>query len=246
MTHSEPSLPIQRLVADIDAAARRAEHQVRARSWRIKAPLAVLGALATSTAVATATGSLGIFETTSSYKITEHAATDTPTGRICLDLQLADPNRRGMFGCGEAPSAAQPFGILTVVAEAGAESIAFGLVAQNIVTVRIAGRDVDTGPRPGLPGRFFSFKVLDRPSVYAEGLSNTGAVVATIGSRIPSTARVDNNEQARAQGDLLGFAPGAAEAPFTFDGRTISPEQAQERNLICTEDDTPTITCTAR
>lgn len=244
MTHSEPSLPIQRLVADLDGAARRRQQHTRTQGRRLKLSLAVVGAVASSTAVAAATGSLDIFETNASYKISEHA--NTPPGRICLNLQLADPQRRGLVGCGQTPTVTQPFGVLVVDREPGGRSIVFGLVAEKIVTVRMAGQDVDTQPRGGLPGRFFSFKVAEQPTVYAEGLNSAGVVVATIGSTSSSTGAIKSFEQARAQGHPSGFAPSAAEAPFTYNGRTISGEEAQKQNLICTEDDTPTIKCTSR
>lgn len=241
MTDCEPSLPIQRLVADIDVAVQRRRQRSTTRAWRVKLCLAVIGAVGTSAAVAAATGSLVLFEATSAYKVTEHA--DTPTGRVCLDLRLADPNRRGLVGCGRAPTAKQPFGMLVVDREPGDENIVFGLVKDDIASVRIAGRDVVTRRRAGLPGRFFSSKVSDSPTVYAEGLDSAGAVVAAIGSRTRSNTMIHSAEQARAQGDFSGFAPGAAEAPFTHNGSAISTEQVQKQHLVCTEDDTPTIPC---
>lgn len=242
MTHSQPSPPIQRLVADLDAAARRRLPAVTSRARRLKLAVAVAVAILTSTAVAAATGSLRVFEATPDYKITE--SVDAPAGRICLNLRLSDPNRRGLGGCGEAPTAEQPFGMLIVDRESSDQSIVFGLVIESIRTVRMAGREIETQEREGVPGRFFSSKIADRPSVYAEGLDRSGAVITTIGSKTPSHAPITSLEQARTQGSFVGFAPGAADAPFTHNGATISAEQAQQAQFICTEDRTPTIRCT--
>jgi hypothetical protein len=244
MTPSHPSPFIQRLVADLDAPIRRQEQRAATRRRRVRRTLtAVAGAALATTAGAGATGSLGVFESTSSYDITEHRG--TPNGRICLDLRVAAANRRSLYGCGQAPTAATPFGMLVVDREADAERIVYGLVTDQIVTVRMGGRDAVTEARPGLPGRFFSFKVPDEGTVYAEGIGASGDVVATIGSKVRARTPPQSAAQARAQGDLAGFAPAAGPAPFVHAGRVISGEEAQSQHLICSEDESPTIRCVA-
>ncbi len=240
---SEPSVsaPIERLVGELQHAMRRDAARQRRRGQRLnKALIAALSVVGVTTGVAGATGALGIFQSTPSYEIGEHQG--APDGRLCLDLR--HPGRRPVYGCGQAPTDSQPFGLLVVAVQPDHVRVVFGVVAEHIRAVRIGGRDVPTETRSGLTGRFFSLEVPDRGPVYAEGFDGSGDLVAHVGSKVRSGTTPSSLAQARAQGDVAGFAPAVSgDGTFVYRGQEISPDRAATLGLNCTEDDTTTVRC---
>jgi hypothetical protein len=170
----------------------------------------------------------------------------TPDDEICLQLRLGDG--RPAYGCGVAPSAAKPFGVLIASyaseSDAGAEPaerIFYGLVTSEISRVSVLGEgdehvDADTVLKPGLPGRYFSLIAPTEERIEIVGFNASGAEVARIGSREEPTHQPLSHDDAVAQGDPAGFAPTAVPVRhFSYQGEEITPEQASELGLVCVE-----------
>jgi hypothetical protein len=167
-----------------------------------------------------------------------HADREHP---ICLQLQFE--GSRPAYGCGVAPSAATPFGVVVAdgLSEESSERVIYGLVVDEITEVSSLGQagaqaTVATVERPGLPGRYFSITVPNEGQIELVGNDASGNEVARIGSHEKPTEPPLSRDQAIAQGDPAGFAPTVVFArKYVYDGRAIEPEKAQRLNLVCVE-----------
>lgn len=162
-------------------------------------------------------------------------------GSICLELRS---NGGGpAYGCGERPTAAEPFGLVIADSlEASRERVIYGLVSTEVTRISVLGEgdehtDVATSERPHLPGRFFSVVVPSSGRIELVGYDAEGHERARIGSRARPKRRPLSHDQAVAQGDPAGFAPAVASpSSFSYQGRRITPDEAARRKLSCAQD----------
>jgi hypothetical protein len=162
-------------------------------------------------------------------------------GPICLQLQFA--GSRPAYGCGSAPTAAEPFGLVIAdgLSEGAVERVIYGLVADDITRVSALGEgsqhyDAETVAKHGLPGRYFSLTAPNEGRIELVGFDASGAEVARIGSRATPDHPPLSHDEAVAQGDPAGFAPTAVPASsFEYRGESIEPSKADELGLVCVD-----------
>jgi hypothetical protein len=248
-----PELRLPQLRAGlVTAAARRYRAPANSRRWFT--PLAFAALLLAGSAALAATAILrsrdvvdtgqtrGTGESAGAYAIRISPSHADPERPICLQLQFQAS--RAAYGCGVAPTAEQPFGLVVAdgMSEESAERVIYGLVSRNIgavtsfgesSTVQTITRTVD---RPGLPGRYFSLIVPNEGHIELAGYNATGAEVARIGSHDEFRAPPLSRAQAIVQGDPSGFAPTVVPARrYVYEGERIEPPKAQRLRLICVE-----------
>jgi hypothetical protein len=239
MTEATTSAPIERLVADLRAAIIR-QDRVHARRRRYRRWAAVVGIGIAGVGTAAAAGGLDVLKHTSRYDIAVRTA--PAGGQFCLELR--HPGVRPVYGCGHVPTQDDPFGVLVVAPQLDGAWIVYGMVADDVEAVRVAGLRVATEDRPGLDGRFFSAEVPAQRRDFVEAQASGGRIVGHAGARSAPAAAPRSAEEARAQGDPAGFAPAADPGvEFRFHGAPISPERAAAQGLSCTEDATATLEC---
>ncbi|MBS1877901.1 MAG: hypothetical protein JST31_00155 [Actinobacteria bacterium] len=219
--HPQPAV-LPELEQILVRAARR-----RAAGRRLPRRRGVLVALAASLVLAAgAAAAGGVFTVSSGHTahgtyvverrpVPAPAAGEPAAGTVCLQLVYDD--RAPSYGCGNAPTAAAPFGLLVAdpLEEGSRERVVYGLVAGDIARVAVLGKGGQrTGARTerkqGLPGRFFAVAVPHLGRIEVVGYDGNGRQVGRIGS----LARPDHPPLSKAeavdQGDPAGFAPTAS------------------------------------
>jgi hypothetical protein len=226
---------------------------VRAARWRAAPRLGrrrwvfavAVGALVLAAAAAAATGVIRIASgTTAGGTFSVERATlpgEAHAGSICLQLRY---NGRGpSYGCGEAPTAAKPFGLVIAdqLEEGSRERVIYGLVGGEVARVSALGEggertDAATEPKEGLPGRFFAVVVPHLGRIELVGYDSAGKQVALIGSLAEPAHPPHSKAEAVAQGDPAGFAPTVPNSShFVFQGHGISEAEVTRRDLACLE-----------
>jgi hypothetical protein len=248
MDDHSPLLPgLEQLL--VRAARREAVPSRARRRWLFVAlPVALL--LAAGAAAATGVLHIADGQTSrGSFSVERRPAPESVAGepaRGSVCLQLRYDGGPPSYGCGEPPTAAQPFGLLVAdsLDERSAERVIYGLVSSDIASVSVLGgdgrhTDATTGVKSGLPGRFFAIVVPDRGRIEVVGYDDTGKEIARIGSRAEPRHAPRSLAEARALGDPAGFAPAVA-APLTYlyRGQTISESEAVRRGLACLQEPT--------
>lgn len=251
MTPTLPSLEHQL----VDAAHRRARHRALARRpWGLAAALAALtiggGAVATAT---------GVFDITSGTDAAGHRyviqrpATPiphAPTGSVCL--QLRPGHHQPAYGCGKAPTASRPFGLVVADSPGGSrERVIYGLVSADVTRVSVLGRgtahtDGATTVKDGLPGRFFRITVPNRGRIELVAYTSDGRERARIGSRATPSHPPRSHQEASARGDPSGFAPGISAPEIAhYRGRLVPVNELLREypNLSC-DQTRDSLTCT--
>ena len=257
MSDQIPSAPMRSLIVDLRSimAAQDERRAVLRRRRRLGVPaIAIAGALGVSAAVAAVTGVLPV-EQGKDYVIEKQAPNDAQT--LCLQLR-APGTRRPTFGCGTAPSDANPFGLLVVdrtlsTDESMSRAVVYGVVSDRVQTVALGGKTAETRQVAGIPGRYFSMQLTGLTKVRAAARASDGSVIARLGGTAPAGAPTPTNlQEARAQGQLAGFAPAAAPASrVSYRGRELTSAAfdaliASGAPVSCTEDQTVTIVCRDR
>jgi hypothetical protein len=234
------------------AAAKRYRVPARNRRWFTPLAFAALLLAAGGALAATAifrnrdvidtgqTGGTG--ESAGPYAIRIAPSHTDPEHPICLQLRFQ--SSRPAYGCGVAPTARQPFGLVVAdgMSEESAERVIYGLVSADVARVSSLGESstveavTTTEDRPGLPGRYFSLIVPDEGKIELAGFNTSGAEIAHIGSHEEFRAPPLSRAQAIVQGDPAGFAPTVVLAgKYVYDGERIEPRKAGRENLICVE-----------
>ena len=224
----------------VRAARRRAAPRLGRRRWVLAV---AVGALALAAAAAAATGVLRIASGTTAHGTfsVERATLEGEgrSGSICLQLRY---NGRGpSYGCGEAPTAEKPFGLVVAdrLEEGFRERVIYGLVGGDVARVAALGKggertDTATERKDGLPGRFFAVVVPHLGRIELVGYDSTGKEVARIGSLAQPAHPPHSKAEAVAQGDPAGFAPTMPlSTHFVFEGHSISEAEATGRGLAC-------------
>lgn len=228
----------------VRAARRQAVPDFRRRPWQLAVAIAVLvlagGAAAATNVLQVDQGSTSEGGFSVETKPVPARAADEPSaGSICLQLRYED--RGTAFGCGDPPSAKEPFGLLISdpLGEGSREGVVYGLVSGDIarVSVLVSGgghHDADTEEKAGLPGRYFAVVVPRLSRVEVVGYDDSGVERARIGSLAPVATPPLSHAEAVKQGDPAGFAP-SVEAPsiYTFRGKRITEAQASRLDLTC-------------
>jgi hypothetical protein len=131
-------------------------------------------------------------------------------------LQLRYEDRGPLYGCGDQPSEARPFGLVVAdsLDEGSRERVIYGLVSSDIARVSVLGgggehTDVVTEVKEGLPGRFFAVVVPHLGRIALVGYDASGQPRGRIGSLARPAHPPHSYAEAVAQGDPAGFAPAA-------------------------------------
>jgi hypothetical protein len=231
---------------ELEGLLLRAAHARTARrhAWQRRAGAAgaFLALALTGGAVATATGVLHLADGTTPEGITYTIDRQDGPGVVCLQLEFRDGGAPA-YGCGSRPTAKDPFGVVIVDSlNVAGHRVVYGLVTADIARVSVLGKgdahtDGATVAKPSLPGRFFSITAPRGSRVELVGYDRAGHERARIGSRRRPDHPARTREEARAQGDLSGFAPTvAAPDTFTYRNRPITPDAAAKRGLACEQD----------
>lgn len=226
----------------VRAARRRAAPRLGRSRWVLAV---AVGALVLAAAAAAAAGVLRIAGGTTAHG-TFSVERATPTGEarsgsICLQLRY--DGRGPTFGCGKAPTAATPFGLVVAdrLEEGSRERVIYGLVGGDIARVAALGRggehtDTATERKDGLPGRFFAVVVPHLGRIELIGYDAAGREVARIGSLARPAHPPHSKAEAVAQGDPAGFAPTIPNSiQFVFQGHGISEAEATRLGLVCVQ-----------
>lgn len=169
---------------------------------------------------------------------------ETPGG-ACLELRL--PDDVPLTSCGTAPTDSEPLGLVTVATLPSGRWLVYGYATEGTEAVAI-GREltVQTRVKAGVPGRYFLAETDPMPAVFVGALGADLAPLGSVGSLEPSDEKLTSKDQARAAGDLAGFAPSMStrDQTFVFEGAEIAPAEARRRGLSCAVDDSPVVRCT--
>lgn len=232
----------------VRAARRRAEprRRIRRRGFLV----ALAGALVLAGGAAAATGVLPIAEGDTAHGTyavepisrSEVAEGEPSAGEVCLQLRLED--RGPSYGCGAAPSATQPFGLLIAdpLTEGSGERVVYGLVSDEITSVSVLGpggdhADAAADPVPGLPGRFFLVVVPHLGRIAVAGYDESGRELDRVGSLDRPWHPPGSQPEARAQGDPAGFAPTVpTPSTYTYRGMPITAAEARRMQLACLQE----------
>ena len=180
---------------------------------------------------------------TAAFSVERAVAPGVRQGGSSVCLQLRYNGRGPSYGCGEAPTAAQPFGLVVAdrLEEGSRERVIYGLAGGDIARVAALGKggehtDAATEPKDGLPGRFFAVVVPHLGRIELVGYDSAGKEVARIGSLARPAHPPHSKAEAVAQGDPAGFAPTIPiSSHFVFEGHDISEAEATRRGLACLE-----------
>jgi hypothetical protein len=234
----------------VRAARRGAAPRRRLRGrWFLAAAAA---ALVLAAGAAAATGLLPIAEgetATGTYavepvSIADLAGIAPSAGEVCLQLRLE--GRGPSYGCGDAPTSSQPFGLVVAdpLAEGSDERVVYGLVSDEIARISVLGErgertESATDPQAGLPGRFFAVVVPFLGRIEIVGYDETGRERARIGGRARPSHSPRSRAEARAQGDPAGFAPTVpTPSTYLYRGKTITEAEAMRLQLACLQERT--------
>lgn len=210
----QPVLPgLEHLLAR--AARRRATPRLGRRRWVLAIAAAAL-LLAGGAAAATGVFHVADGETSSgSFSIESRPVPrafpgEPPRGSVCLQLRYSEGGIS--YGCGDRPTAAEPFGLLVAdsLEEGSRERVVYGLVSSDIARVSVLGgepTDAATAAKEGLPGRFFAVLVPHLGRIEVVGYDAAGYERARIGSLARPAHPPLSHAEAVEQGDPAGFAP---------------------------------------
>jgi hypothetical protein len=252
---TEPRLPEPAVLPGLEQLLVRAARRGAAPRRRIRRRwflIAAAAALVLAAGAAAATGLLPIAEgdtdrgtyTVEPVSISGLAGIDPSAGQVCLQLRLED--RGPSYGCGDAPTSSQPFGLLVAdpLAEGSDERVIYGLVKDEIARVSVLGEEGErtesaTDPQAGLPGRFFAVVVPHLGRIEIVGYDENGRERARIGSRARPSHPPRSLAEAQAQGDPAGFAPTVpTPSTYLYRGKTITEAEAMRMQLACLQERT--------
>ena len=214
---AQPVLPaLEHLL--VRAARQRSAPRLGRRRWMLATAAAALvlagGAAATTGVLHVADGdtSTGTFSI-ESRPVPGVSPGEPPRGSVCLQLTYSEGGVS--YGCGDRPTAAEPFGLLVAdsLSEDSRERVVYGLVASDISRISVLGAEpteVATEAKEGLPGRFFAALVPHLGRIEVVGYDSAGQERARIGSLAEPSHPPRSHAEAVAQGDPAGFAPTAA------------------------------------
>ena len=241
-----PTLPqLEQLL--VRAARRRiSPRAARGRRWVLAvaaASLVLVGGAAAATGVihlADGTTPDGSYAIETRQPTSVDASEERP-GSICLQLRFNAG--RPAYGCGDAPSASNAFGLLIADSLQGSgERVIYGLVTEEIAKIAVLHPGGDrtvalTEPKLGVPGRFFSVAAPNDGQIALVGYDSAGIEVARAGSLAQQTeAPPHSRQEAIEQGDPAGFAPTAPPSTsLTYQGRPITPAEIKRLELACLE-----------
>lgn len=246
LSEESPALPqLEQLL--VRAARRRATPRFAwgRRRWGMAvaaASLVLVGGAAAATGVihiADGTTPQGSYSIETREPISVDAS-EGQQGSICLQLRFN--GGKPAYGCGDSPTASNPFGL--VIADSignSGERVIYGLVTDQIATIAILhpGGDRTVAPteaKAGVPGRFFSIAVPSDSQIALLGYDSAGAEVARVGNLASPTEAAHSRQEALEQGDPAGFAPTApASSSLTYKGRSITPDEVEKLQLACLE-----------
>jgi hypothetical protein len=219
------------------------------RRWFLAA---VAAALVLAAGAAAATGLLPITEgetdrgiyTVEPVSISDLAGIDSSAGEVCLQLRLEGRGRS--YGCGDAPTSSQPFGLVVAdpLGEGSHERVVYGLVSDQIARISVLGErgertESAANPQAGLPGRFFAVVVPHLGRIEIVGYDETGRERARIGRRARPNHPPRSRSEAQAQGDPAGFAPTVpTPSTYLYRGKTITEAEAMRMQLACLQERT--------
>lgn len=246
LVEESPALPqLEQLL--VRAARRRATPRF-ARMRRRWVMAVAAASLVLVGGAAAATGVVHIADGTTphgSYSIEtrEPISVDASEGRqgsICLQLRFN--NGRPAYGCGDAPTASNSFGLLIADSlEDSGERVIYGLVSSEIAKVAVlhTGGDrtvASTEAKTGMPGRFFSIAAPSDSQIALVGYDSAGTEVARVGSLAQPVEAAQSRQEAIDQGDPAGFAPTAPpSSSLTYKGHSITPAGVARLHLSCLE-----------
>lgn len=226
----------------VRAARRHAAPRLGRRRWVLAV---VVGALVLAAAAAAATGVIHITSGTTAHgAFSVERATlsgEAQTGSVCLQLRY--DGHGPSYGCGEAPTAEKPFGLVVAdsLEEGSRERVIYGLVDADVARVVSLGegdeRSAATAKvKDDLPGRFFAIVVPHHGRVELVGYDGAGKEVARIGSLARPAHPPHSKAEAMAQGDPAGFAPTIPNpGQFTYKGQSIGEAEATRLGLVCVQ-----------
>lgn len=205
----------------VRAARRRSAPRFGRRRWMLAtaaAALVLVGGAAAATGVIHVTDgdtSKGTFSI-ESRPVPAAFPGEPQRGSVCLQLAYSEGGTS--YGCGEKPTAAEPFGLLVAdsLTRGSRERVMYGLVESDIARVSVLGKqptDAVTEVEKGLPGRFFVVLVPHLGRIEVVGYDAAGHERARIGSLAEPSHPPLSHAEAVAQGDPAGFAPTAAPPP---------------------------------
>jgi hypothetical protein len=244
------------LERELRAAAARRVKRRRHRARRTGLAVALVGAVAATTAAANGwltlergTTSRGDYEIRTAAP--EPREADEPDvaalrgdhGQVCLELRFQ--GLRPSYGCGERPTERQAIGVVVVDqnAEPG-QRLVYGLASPAAAEIRIGATPVTPSEREGVPGRFFSALVPARGPIYIAALNDAGQPIDEIGSQTRQAGKPHSLDEAQAMGDPAGFAPTVRPASaVVYRGREITDDAARAQGLVCVDDATLILHC---
>jgi hypothetical protein len=230
----------------VRAARRQAQPRLSRRRWLLAVAVATL-LLAAGAAAATGVFQVGGGSTSEGTFSVEtrpvpgRGEGELSPGSICL--QLTYEGRGAAFGCGDPPSAEEPFGLLVSdpLTQGSREGVVYGLVAGDIAKVEVllpggGHREATTEAKDGLPGKFFAVVVPRLTRVEVVGYDESGKELARIGSLAPVSRSPHSHAEAVEQGEPAGFAPTApTPSAWFFHGERITEAQATRLGLACVQ-----------
>lgn len=219
------------------------------RRWFLAAAAA---ALTLAAGAGAATGLLPIAEgetehgtyTVERRSTSDPAGSEPSAGKVCLQLRFE--GRGPSYGCGDAPTVSQPFGLLVAdpLEEGSGERVVYGLVSDEIASISVLGNRGEqtkavTEPQAGLPGRFFAVVTPHLGRIEVVGYDEAGRERARIGSRARPDHSPGSKAEAMAQGDPAGFAPTVpTPSTYLYRGENITEAEAMRLQLACLEERT--------
>lgn len=244
--HAQPAVLPELEHLLVRAARRQAAPRPARRRWLLAvaaAALVLAGGAAAATGVfqvdrgSTSGGSFSV----ETMPVPGHGKGEPSPGSVCLRLTYG--NRGAAFGCGDPPSAREPFGLLISdpLGQGSREGVVYGLAADDIARVSVlvpGGKryEAATEAKDGLPGRFFALVVPRLSRVEVVGYDRSGKRRARVGSLAPASKPPRSHAEAVRQGDPAGFAPTSpTPSVWTFHGKRITEAQASRLGLACVQ-----------
>jgi hypothetical protein len=130
-------------------------------------------------------------------------------GVLCLIA--SPPSGRQLQRCDPGPAPDRPFGPVMRIVDDKGRRLLYGLVANGVDRVRVAGVATPVVPARSAYGRLF-FTPLNTSYVDLAALDEGGVTLGTLGGR-PGTGEPLSYDEARATGNPAAFAPTAVKRP---------------------------------